>query len=110
MKRDPAGDLNSGSATRHGGGWFPPTRWSVVLETRSDDPNAAAAGLSEWCRIYWPPVYSYLRRRGNSPQDAEDLTQGFFAMLLERNSLAVVDEAKGRLRSFLLVALKRYAA
>jgi RNA polymerase sigma-70 factor (ECF subfamily) len=60
--------------------------------------------------MYWRPVYSFLRRQGNSPQDAEDLTQGFFAMLLDQDAFATVDEARGRLRSFLLVVLKRFAA
>ncbi len=90
-------------------GAFPPTRWTMVLAVRSSDEPAAAAALAEICRIYWRPIYSFLRRQGNSPHDAEDLTQGFFASLLERESLATVDEAKGRLRSFLLVALKRFA-
>jgi RNA polymerase sigma factor (sigma-70 family) len=95
------------SARRDGA--FPPTRWTIVLAARSGGPEAAAA-LSEICRAYWRPIYSFLRRQGNGPHDAEDLTQGFFASLLERESLATVDEAKGRLRSFLLVALKRFAA
>jgi len=60
--------------------------------------------------MYWRPVYSFLRRQGNAPHDAEDLTQGFFVMLLDQDAFATVDEAKGRLRSFLLVVLKRFAA
>jgi RNA polymerase sigma-70 factor (ECF subfamily) len=92
-----------------GNGNFPATRWSVVLRARSSDP-AAGAALAELCRMYWRPVYSFLRRQGNASHDAEDLTQGFFAMLLDQESFAAVDEAKGRLRSFLLVALKRFAA
>src|SRR5277367_5884682 len=90
-------------------GGFPATRWSVVLRARSTDP-AAKAALAELCRMYWRPVYSFLRRQGNASHDAEDLTQGFFVILLEQESFARVDEAKGRLRSFLLVALKRFAA
>jgi RNA polymerase sigma-70 factor (ECF subfamily) len=89
---------------------FPATRWSIVFRAKNVDETAGAAALGELCRIYWPPVYAFLRRQGNSPHDAEDLTQGFFAMLLDRGSLATVDEAKGRLRSFFLVALKRFAA
>lgn len=92
------------------GSMFPPTRWSMVLQVRNADDPAAEAALAELCRIYWRPVYLFLRRQGNQPTDAEDLTQGFFAMLLERESLAKVEEGKGRLRSFLLVALKRFAA
>jgi DNA-directed RNA polymerase specialized sigma24 family protein len=97
------------AATAHGDGGFPATRWSVVLRARSTDP-AAGAALAELCRMYWRPVYSFLRRQGNASHDAEDLTQGFFVMLLDRESFVTVDEAKGRLRSFLLVALKRFAA
>jgi RNA polymerase sigma-70 factor (ECF subfamily) len=98
------------ASTRHGGGPFPPTRWSIVIAARDADDPAAPKALAELCRIYWRPVYSFLRRQGNAMHDAEDLTQGFFASLLERGSLATVDEARGRLRSFLLVALKRFAA
>jgi RNA polymerase sigma-70 factor (ECF subfamily) len=81
----------------------------VVFQARSADP-ASGAAVAELCRMYWRPVYSFLRRQGNASHDAEDLTQGFFVMLLDQGSFATVDEAKGRLRSFLLVALKRFAA
>ena len=104
---DPQGQIEAARATRDGS--FPSTRWSVVLRARSADP-AAGAALAELCRVYWRPVYSFLRRQGNASHDAEDLTQGFFAMLLDQESFATVDEARGRLRSFLLVALKRFAA
>jgi RNA polymerase sigma-70 factor (ECF subfamily) len=97
------------TATANRDGGFPSTRWSVVCQARSNDP-AAGAALAELCRTYWRPVYSFLRGQGKAPHDAEDLTQGFFVMLLDQNLFATVDEAKGRLRSFLLVALKRYAA
>jgi DNA-directed RNA polymerase specialized sigma24 family protein len=90
-------------------GNFPATRWSVVLRAQSTDP-AATAALAELCRMYWRPVYSFLRRQGNASHDAEDLTQGFFVMLLDRKSFSTVEEARGRLRSFLLVLLKRFAA
>jgi DNA-directed RNA polymerase specialized sigma24 family protein len=95
-------------ATR--GGLFPSTRWSVVLRARQDGEPGADQALGELCKIYWKPVYAFLRRQGNAPQDAEDLTQGFFAMLLERGSLATVEESRGRLRAFLLCAVKRFAA
>lgn len=90
-------------------GSFPSTQWSMVCRARSTDP-AAGAALSELCRMYWRPVYTFLRGQGNPAHDAEDLTQSFFVMLLDQNLLATVDEAKGRLRSFLLVALKRFVA
>ena len=104
---DPQGQIEAARATRDGS--FPSTRWSVVFRAQSADP-AAGAALAELCRVYWRPVYSFLRRQGNATHDAEDLTQGFFAMLLHQESFATVDEARGRLRSFLLVALKRFAA
>jgi DNA-directed RNA polymerase specialized sigma24 family protein len=91
-------------------GLFPPTRWSVVLAAKDAESPEGARALEELCRIYWHPAYFFLRRQGRSPEDAEDLTQGFFASILNRGSLATVEEAKGRLRSFLLVALKRFAA
>lgn len=101
-------DENFGATSMSGGG-FPATRWSIVFRARSADP-AAGAALAELCRMYWQPVYSFLRRQGNTSHDAEDLTQGFFAMLVDRDSFASVAEARGRLRSFLLVVLKRFAA
>jgi RNA polymerase sigma-70 factor (ECF subfamily) len=103
---DPQEDFAAASAS---GGRFPATRWSVVLRAQSGDP-AAGAALAELCRLYWRPVYAFLRRQGNTSPDAEDLTQGFFVMLLDRDSFATVDAARGRLRSFLLVLLQRFAA
>ena len=97
------------NAMRHGGA-FPATRWSIVLRARQQGEPRAAEALAELCKTYWKPVYAFLRRQGNTPHDAEDLTQGFFAMLLERDSFADVEESKGKLRSFLLVAVKRFAA
>jgi RNA polymerase sigma factor (sigma-70 family) len=71
------------------------------------DPHAAGA-LAELCQIYWPPLYSYLRGHGHDPDEAQDLTQGFFARLLERQHLRAADPGRGRFRGFLLTALKRY--
>ena len=71
------------------------------------DPQAAAA-LGELCQIYWPPLYSYLRGRGHATEEAQDLTQGFFARLLERQDIRAADPSRGRFRGFLLTALKRY--
>jgi RNA polymerase sigma-70 factor (ECF subfamily) len=96
-----------GPATRPG---FPATRWSVVFRAQGVEGPDSAQALAEICRLYWQPVYSFLRRQGNKPQDAEDLTQGFFLQFLERRSLSTVEESRGKLRSFVLVALKRYAA
>jgi RNA polymerase sigma factor (sigma-70 family) len=88
-------------------GPFPPTRWSVVIRARGQGREAGRA-LDELCGIYWPAVYTFLRRKGKSPADAEDLTQGFFAELLARGSLEEVAEDKGRLRTFLLKAATRH--
>lgn len=88
---------------------FATTRWSLVIKAGgpSDDPSRAA--LAELCQLYWPPLYSFLRRHGHSRERAEDLTQGFFVQLLERRSIRAADPARGRFRSFLLTALQRYA-
>jgi RNA polymerase sigma-70 factor (ECF subfamily) len=86
---------------------FPPTRWTVVYAARGEGKPARAA-LEELCRAYWAPVYAFIRRRGHAPADAEDLTQGFFAQLLARESLEEVAEELGRLRTFLLKAVTRF--
>jgi DNA-directed RNA polymerase specialized sigma24 family protein len=82
----------------------------MVMRARSAEEPEAAEALAELCRSYWKPVYAFLRHQGNSQHDSEDLTQGFFAMLLNRGSLTKVCEEHGRLRSFLLTAVKRFAA
>ena len=86
---------------------FATTHWSVVLEAQSQSP-AAQEALEKLCRTYWRPVYSFIRRQGAGPEEAEDLTQGFFALLLERRDLETVRREKGRLRSYLLVSLKHF--
>jgi len=88
--------------------FFATTHWTVVLNAgRREEPHAAHA-LEELCRIYWYPLYAYLRRQGNSKEDAEDLTQGFFAKFLQRNYLEHVNAQKGRFRAFLLASLKHF--
>lgn len=89
---------------------FPATHWSVVLAARGGDDTDSMRALETLCRAYWYPLYAYLRRQGHSPHDAQDLTQGFFARLLEKHYLDAVDRDKGRFRSFLLMALKRFLA
>ena len=86
---------------------FSPTQWSVVLQARSNSAQRQQA-LERLCNTYWLPLYGYLRRRGRSPEDAEDLTQGFFAYLLESDFLDRPDPAKGRFRGYLLGALRHY--
>lgn len=89
---------------------FPRTRWSVVLAaTRTPSPDSAAA-LETLCRAYWYPLYAYVRRCGQSPHDAQDLTQEFFRRLLEQRWLDDADREAGRLRTFLITALKRFMA
>lgn len=95
-----------------GAGSFRSTRWTVVLAAAGENatPSQSHEALSELCRIYWRPVYLFLRRNGHSPDDAQDLAQGFFADLIETRSYARADREKGRFRSFLLGALKHFVA
>src|SRR6202142_3949432 len=87
---------------------FPQTRWSLILAaTRKGAPESAAA-LAAICRAYWYPLYAYVRRCGQSPHDAQDLTQEFFCRLLEKRWLDSADRDKGKLRTFLIVALKNF--
>ena len=94
---------------QHGGVAFTTTHWSVVLEAQGESP-AAQEALERLCRTYWRPIFAFLRRQGLRPDEAEDITQGFFAELLERRSLSAVRKEKGRLRSFLLGGLKYFLA
>jgi len=89
---------------------FVTTHWSVVLTAARSDTTRARAALENLCQTYWHPLYAYVRRRGYSPEDAEDLTQAFFAKLLERNAVAAVAPEKGRFRSFLLASLNHFLA
>ena len=96
-----------------GGAAFPPTRWSMVADCAHGSeatPGAGQAALVELCRDYWPPLYSFVRRRGHGPHDAQDLVQGFFAFLLETRGYARTDPNKGKFRSFLLASIKHYLA
>ncbi len=94
-----------------GGATFTPTHWSVVLAAAGQcDSTHARDALEKLCRNYWVPIYAFVRRQGHSPHDAQDLTQEFFARLLEKNYLAGADRAKGRFRSFLLASLKHFLA
>lgn len=90
-------------------GVFATTRWSVVLAAGGSD-TAGAAALETLCRACWPPIYAFIRRLGYPPEDARDLTQGFFTQILSRKSIAAARPARGRFRSYLLGALKHYLA
>jgi RNA polymerase sigma-70 factor (ECF subfamily) len=98
------------TAVQGGSGDFRTTHWSVVLRAGLSDSGLAQAALEDLCQGYWYPIYSFVRRRGFSPEDAEDLTQEFFSRLLANRGLATVDPAKGRFRSFLLASLKNLLA
>ena len=87
---------------------FRTTRWTMVLLSGKCQAPGFRAALGELCRIYWYPLYAYIRRRGHNPEEAQDLTQGFFLHLFERNTLARADPLKGKFRSFLLGSLQNY--
>lgn len=88
---------------------FPTTHWTLVTRVRQGGVVRQAA-LEELCQLYWYPIYAFLRKRGHAQHDAEDLTQGFFAKLLNDETLDVADGEKGRLRTFLLFSLNRHLA
>jgi len=89
---------------------FPVTQWTAVLAAGSRPSPESAAALERLCTLYWYPLYAFVRRSGYSPADAEDLTQEFFARLLEHNWVSAADPHKGRFRSFLLMIIKRFLA
>jgi DNA-directed RNA polymerase specialized sigma24 family protein len=94
---------------QEGGAGFQTTHWTLVLRARKSDPaETARNALSSFCEAYWPPLYAFLRRRGHAPPEAQDLVQGFFAHLLEQNTLSRADQEKGRLRTFLLGSLQKF--
>jgi RNA polymerase sigma-70 factor (ECF subfamily) len=99
----------TGASEQHGGAAFVTTHWSMVLEAQGESA-AAQEALEKLCRTYWRPVFAFVRRQGLAPTEAEDITQGFFAELLERRSLSAVRKEKGRLRSFLLGGVKYFVA
>jgi RNA polymerase sigma-70 factor (ECF subfamily) len=89
---------------------FATTRWSVVLAAGGARTSQAGVALEELCRAYWQPLYAYVRRRGHGPEDAQDLTQEFFARLLARKAMGTVHREKGRFRSFLLASMNHFLA
>jgi len=97
--------------SHRGGAQFTPTHWSVVLAAAGHADSAHARdALEKLCRNYWLPIYVFVRRQGHSAHDAQDLTQEFFARLLEKNYLADAQREKGRFRSFLLASVKHFLA
>ncbi len=89
---------------------FATTHWSVVLSAKAEDSAETRTALEKLCRTYWYPLYAYARRRGIPEQDAQDLTQGFFAQLLERQAFQSVSREHGRFRSFLIASFNYYWA
>src|SRR5260370_3857132 len=94
---------------QEGGAAFQTTHWTMVLragETQSD--TSAQKALSNFCEAYWPPLYAFVRHRGHASPEAQDLVQGFFAHVLEQNTLSRADREKGKLRTFLLGSFQNY--
>jgi RNA polymerase sigma factor (sigma-70 family) len=88
---------------------FPVTQWTLLVDgCRADDPELRRRSLEELCRAYWYPLYAFARRQGGGREDAEDLTQGFFHYLLEKNLFASASQDLGKLRTFLLTIFQRY--
>jgi DNA-directed RNA polymerase specialized sigma24 family protein len=89
---------------------FTTTRWTLVLAAKKRHDPAGSEAFARLCERYYQPMYSYLRRRGETPENAQDLMQGFMARLIEKDVLRHAEPARGRFRAFLLTSLKHYAA
>ncbi len=98
------------SETQAHDGLFATTHWSVVLAARQQDLPQATEALENLCRTYWYPLYAYVRHCGRSPEDAQDLTQQYFQLFLQKHFLAQVDPRKGKFRSFLLASMNHFLA
>jgi RNA polymerase sigma-70 factor (ECF subfamily) len=95
---------------QEGGASFATTHWSIVAQSALTDVPEAADALARLCEMYWPPIYSFIRRRGYPPADAQDLTQSFFAFFLRTKAYARTDQLHGKFRSFLLASVKNFLA
>ncbi|RBP43648.1 RNA polymerase sigma-70 factor (ECF subfamily) [Roseimicrobium gellanilyticum] len=102
--------MSGGAHSIPPGDIFATTRWTLVLAAGQRSTPESEVALEELCRTYWYPLYAYVRRRGHAKEDAEDLTQAFFARLLEKNSLQGLSSERGKFRAFLLAALKHFLA
>jgi RNA polymerase sigma factor (sigma-70 family) len=107
VDKDQASGNRIAQSTQNGVAAFTTTHWSVVLAAQDRSP-AAEEALEKLCRTYWPPIYSFIRREGRTIEEAQDLTQSFFARLLERRDFDAVRRERGRLRSYLLGSLKHF--
>jgi DNA-directed RNA polymerase specialized sigma24 family protein len=96
---------------QEGGAGFQTTHWTALMQSvKPEAALSAQEALAVFCESYWPPLYTFVRRRGYSPDDAQDLVQGFFAHLFSQNTLSRADRDKGRLRTFLLGSLQHFLA
>ena len=102
----PASDVLDGNNAKIG--WFSTTHWTVVLEAGQADSPKTRDALERLCKSYWYPLYVFVRRRGHSPEDAQDLTQEFFARFLERKYVALADQSRGKFRTFLIRSLEHF--
>ena len=103
-------DQHSSVPTRPADGYFATTHWSVIVNARAADSSVARQAMEKLCQTYWYPLYAFVRRQGRAPHDAQDLTQEFFARLLEKNYLDDVRRERGKFRSFLLASMKHFLA
>jgi RNA polymerase sigma-70 factor (ECF subfamily) len=108
VPRNESSHTASASDVQERHGWFATTHWSVVLAAKAGAASDGAAALERLCQTYWQPLYSYIRREGHDANEAQDLTQEFFARLLARDYLKSVRPQKGKFRSFLLAYLKNF--
>jgi RNA polymerase sigma factor (sigma-70 family) len=102
--QDPASGVSTPVPER----WFVTTDWGTILAAGQPGSPEADAALARLCQIYWRPLYGFIRGRGHSPEDSQDLVQGFFAHVLEKNCFGDYVAEKGRFRSFLMLMLKRF--
>src|SRR5436189_5097115 len=102
---EPPEKSNTAAPSDH---WFATTHWSVIMVAAQNTAPGSQAALEKLCRTYWYPLYAYVRRQGHTPEDAQDLTQAFFARFLEKQSFRQASPERGRFRSFLLTSLKHF--
>ena len=105
-----ANERDSATTSAEQAAWFTTTHWSIVINAQDPASPQASQALEKLCRSYWYPLYAFVRRQGRDEATAKDLTQGFFAKLLEKNYLAGVRPEKGRFRNFLLASIKHFIA
>jgi RNA polymerase sigma factor (sigma-70 family) len=108
LVKDPFFVKRDNGPPAEGAASFHTTRWTIVMRAAQSHAQGGQSALAELCRLYWYPLYIFARRRGYSPEDAQDLTQGFFLHLLENRTLRRVDRLKGRFRSFLLASFQNH--